>query len=98
VGTTLWLDAASGGAQALGRATGAIAKGLRADLVVLDGARPDMAGRTGDSITNAAVFSGTEGLVRDVMVGGKWRVQEGRHPHEAQAATAYAGILETLLA
>jgi formimidoylglutamate deiminase len=98
VGTTLWLEAVSGGAQALGRSSGAIAAGKRADLVVLDGSRPDLAGRTGDSLANAAVFSGSEGLVRDVMVGGKWRVQEGRHAGETEAGAAYAGVLKTLLA
>ncbi len=98
VGTTLWLEAAAGGAQAIGRACGAIAKGKRADLVVLDGARPDIAGRMGDRIANAAVFSGSEGLVRDVMVGGQWKVQQGRHPDEEAATAAYAAVLKSLLA
>lgn len=42
-----------------------------ADLVVLDSAHPDLAGRTGDTIANALVFSGATGPVRDVMIGGK---------------------------
>jgi formimidoylglutamate deiminase len=42
VGTTLWLEAAAGGA-ALGRNMGAIAPGMRADLVVLDEDHPDVA-------------------------------------------------------
>ena len=98
VGTTLWLEAASGGAQALGRAMGAIAPGHRADLVVLDAALPDLAGRSGDSIANAAVFSGSEGLVRDVMVGGRWQVRDGRHPLEASAGAAYKEAVGQLLA
>ena len=44
VGQTLWRAAAQGGAQALAQPTGAIAPGMRADLVVLD---PRRAGARG---------------------------------------------------
>ena len=98
VGTTLWLEAAAGGAQAVGRAMGAIAAGSRADFVVLDATRPDLAGRSGDRIANAAVFSGTEGLVRDVMVGGRWQIREGHHPGEADASANYTKAVKELLA
>lgn len=96
VGTTLWLEAAGGG-QALGRTMGAIAPGLRADLVVLDDADVDLAGRSGDAIANALVFSGATRLVRDVMVGGHWVVTEKRHALEASAAHAYAKSVAELL-
>ena len=98
IGTTLWLEAAAGGAQALGRKMGAIAPGHRADLVVLDGARPDLAGRSGDRIANAAVFSGSEALVRDVMVGGRWQVRSGAHSQEAEASANYTRVVKELLA
>jgi formimidoylglutamate deiminase len=98
VGTTLWLEAAAGGAQALARNMGAIAPGKRADLVVLDGAQPDLATRSGDAIANGLVFGGTPGLVRDVMVAGKWRVNQGRHAAEEAAAAGYKRALEALLA
>jgi formimidoylglutamate deiminase len=97
VGTTLWLEAAAGG-ESLGRNMGAIAPGLRADLVVLDGDHPDLAGRSGDAIANAFVFSGATNLVRDVMVGGAWTVREGRHAQEHAAASAYKRALAELLA
>jgi formimidoylglutamate deiminase len=98
VGTTLWLEAAAGGAQALGRRMGALAPGMRADLVVLDNENPDLAGRSGDAIANAFIFSGARSLVRDVMVAGRWVVQEGRHPKAQAAASAYKRVLEDLLA
>ena len=98
VGTTLWLEAAAGGAQALGRAMGAIAPGRRADLVVLDGEHPDIAGRVGDAIANAGVFSGAGDLVRDVMVAGRWRVENRRHALEGPAAERYRAALRQLLA
>jgi formimidoylglutamate deiminase len=98
VGTTLWLEAASGGAQALGRRMGAIAPGQRADLVVLDSAHVDIQGRTGDAIANALVFSGSSDLVRDVMVAGAWVVTERRHAAEEAAAEAYKRSVKQLLA
>ncbi|HYN13114.1 MAG TPA: formimidoylglutamate deiminase [Burkholderiales bacterium] len=98
VGTTLWLEAAAGGAKALGRRMGAIAPGQRADLVVLDSGHVDIHGRRGDAIANALVFSGSSGLVRDVMVGGTWVVAERRHAAEDAAAEAYKRSVKQLLA
>ena len=98
VGTTLWLEAAAGGAQAMGRKMGALSPGQRADFVVLDGEQPDLAEKSGDMITNAAIFSGTQGLVRDVMVGGRWHVRDGRHSLEDSASRDYGKAVKTLLA
>ena len=97
VGTTLWLEAAAGGAQALGREMGALAPGKRADLVVLDGEHPDLASRTGDAIANALVFSGTSGLVHDVMVAGRWVVRERQHAQQDAAARRYARAVAELV-
>ena len=96
VGTTLWLEAAAGG-RALGRRMGAIAPGMRADLVVLDAEHPDLSGRTGDAIANALIFSGATNLVRDVMVGGAWVVRDGQHARERDAANTYKRAVAELL-
>lgn len=98
VGTTLWLEALAGGAQALGRRMGALAPGMRADLVVLDPEHADLAGRSGDALANALVFSGSGDLVRDVMVGGRWVVEQKRHAAEEAAAARYKDALKLLLA
>ena len=98
VGTTLWLEAAAGGAQALGRRMGAIAPGMRADLVVLDPENPDLADKVGDAIANALIFAGGNGMVRDVMVAGRWVVREGRHRKAAAGASAYKKAIKQLLA
>jgi len=97
VGTTLWLEAAAGGAQALGREMGALAPGKRADLVVLDGEHPDLAPRTGDAIANALIFSGSQDLVRDVMVAGRWLVRERQHAQQNAAAKHYARAVAELI-
>lgn len=96
VGTTLWLEAAAGSA-ALGRDMGAIAPGVRADMVVLDADHADLAGRAGDAIANALIFSGSTGLVRDVMVGGAWVVRDRRHAYEERAQAAYVRAVTELL-
>jgi formimidoylglutamate deiminase len=97
VGTTLWLEAAAGGAQALGRRMGALAPGMRADLVVLDAEHVDLAGRGGDAIANALVFTGASDLVRDVMVAGRRVVRDKHHAGEERAAAGYRQALRALL-
>jgi formimidoylglutamate deiminase len=97
VGGTLWDAAARGGAQALGRAAGVLAPGARADLVVIDGNHVDLAGRDGDAVLDALVFGGGHGLVRDVMVGGRWVVREGRHPAREAVAARYRARVGRLL-
>ena len=91
VGTTLWLEAAAGGAQAMGRAMGAIAPGKRADLVVLEN------DQRGDAVANTFIFGGTGTTVRDVMVAGGWVVTEGHHAMEDRAKAQYARAVAELV-
>jgi formimidoylglutamate deiminase len=98
VGTNLWREAACGGAQALGRAAGAIAPGLRADLVVLDAEHVNLDGRQADRLMDALLFCGNERLVRHVMVGGKWVVRDAHHPEEAAIEARYRQVQKRLLA
>ena len=88
----------TGGALALGRNMGAIAPGQRADLVVLDGAHPDLEMRSGDGIANALIFSGNAALVRDVMVAGRWVVEARHHALQERASAGYREALSQLLA
>jgi formimidoylglutamate deiminase len=93
------LDAAwEGGARACGMAAGRIAPGQRADLIVLDGDHPLLAGRSGDDLLDSWIFAGNAGLVRDVVVGGRIIVRHGRHAREEQAAAHYKRAVERLLA
>jgi formimidoylglutamate deiminase len=79
VGATLYRAALEGGAQALARPIGRLAAGARADLLVIDGEAPTLLGKTGDRLLDACVFAGNVNPVRDVMVGGRWVVQERHH-------------------
>lgn len=94
VGATLFEKAVTGGAQALGRRTGRIEAGYRADFLVLDSSLPVMAGKWRDHILDAAIFAGGDNPVRDVMAGGKWAVRDRRHRREEQAAEGFRRVLE----
>jgi len=95
-GTRLFADALAGGAQALGRHTGTLAPGFRADLVVLDPDHPVLFGRRGERLLDSWIFSGNETSIRHVMVGGRWRVRDGRHADEEAIAERYRRAIETL--
>jgi formimidoylglutamate deiminase len=97
VGQRLYRQALAGGAQALGRPIGALEVGRRADLLVLDPDHPEVAAMPLERLLDAVVFAGNRNPVRDVMVGGQWVVQEGRHKHEARVQAAYAATVRQLL-
>jgi formimidoylglutamate deiminase len=79
VGTYLWQGALQGGAQAAGRRVGQLASGNRADLLVLDCSHPNLDGVEAQDVLGRLVFCGNDNLVRDVLAGGRWVVQGGRH-------------------
>ncbi len=97
-GRALLEGAWAGGAQASGRRLGAIRRGSRADVVVLDTDHPALVGRDEDQLLDAWVFSGEDTPVRDVMVGGAWVVEGGRHRAQEKIATAYRAVARKLAA
>ena len=97
-GAALLRAALAGGARACARPIGAIAPGLRADIVVLDPEHPALVARSGDALIDAWIFSGNDTPVRDVMVGGHWVVRDGHHVHEDQARADFTRRMRTLLA
>ena len=96
VGAGLWRAALAGGAQALGRPIGALETGARADLLVLDGNHPLLAGRAQDLLLDSLVFSGNANPLRDVMVGGRWVVRDGHHHDEEAIAARYRKTVAAL--
>ncbi|HZD06588.1 MAG TPA: formimidoylglutamate deiminase, partial [Longimicrobiales bacterium] len=92
-GRILFDAAVRGGEQALARGAGALAPGRRADLMVLDGDHPLLAGRAGDALLDTWIFSGDANVVRHVMVGGRWVVRQGRHLRRDEAAARYREAL-----
>jgi len=98
VAANLWRGAAAGGGRALGQPIGAIAEGLRADLVVLDRDAADCESLQAASILGLAMFAGNSGRVRNVLVGGRLVIEDGRHPDEQEAREAYRLSLRRLRA
>lgn len=78
-GRALYTAAARDGAEAIGRAAGALAAGQIADIVSLDARHPLLAGRADDTALDSWLFSGDGRQVRDVWVAGTLVVVEGRH-------------------
>jgi formimidoylglutamate deiminase len=95
-GALLWQQACAAGARACGRTIGAIEVGRRADIVVLDTNAALFVGRTEDTLMDTFVFGGPGSAVRDVMVGGRWLVQEGRHFAETAIAAGYRRAMQAL--
>jgi formimidoylglutamate deiminase len=92
----LWQASLEGGAQASGRRVGALEAGRRADLLVLDSAHPNMEGLHEEDVLGRLVFCGNDNLVRDVLVGGHWVVQGGRHMAQDAIAGRYRQAVHQL--
>ncbi len=98
LGGVLYRRAALGGAQALAQPVGTLAVGQRADWVVLNTDDAALTEQQGDGWLDAAIFGPARRPVRDVMVGGVWRVQQGVHPESAASLARYRATLKRLLA
>ena len=96
-GRFLFEKALAGGAQALGLGTGGLKLDSRADFLVLDHEHPLLEGRYGDTWLDGWIFSGNAPLVRDVFVGGKQVVHEGRHVEEDAIVQNFRKTLKRIL-
>jgi formimidoylglutamate deiminase len=95
-GLALWQSATAGGAQALGRRSGALAPGHRADLLVLDPNAPSLYGRRGDALIDSVIFASETSAVRDVMVGGRWVVRERHHAADQRVAATFRRTIDRI--
>jgi formimidoylglutamate deiminase len=95
-GTFLYRSAAAGGARALGLSSAGLAVGAPADIVVIDTERAAMAGAATAALIDTHVFAPRPGAVRDVMVGGQWRVRDGKHPQRAAIEAGYRAAIARL--
>jgi formimidoylglutamate deiminase len=96
VADALWLGAVAGGARASGRAIGGLAVGQQADFVVLADALFD--GLTPEQALASFVFANQRrNAVSDVWVGGRRRVQNGRHAEDETTQRAFVRARAQLL-
>jgi formimidoylglutamate deiminase len=96
-GSMLWRHACAAGTRATARNIGAIEAGRRADIVVLDTNGPLFVGREDDALIDTFIFAGNGHEVRDVMVAGRWLVQEGRHFAETAIAAGYKRAMHRIM-
>ncbi len=90
-------DLALGAASSsLAQPMGGFEPGARADLVVLDANGPVLLGHGPSTAFDAWVLSGTTNPVAHVMVGGRWRIEDGRHLGKDAIMAAYARALTEL--
>ncbi len=95
-GRVLYEGAVAGGAQAAGRASGAIAVGAWADLMALDGNHTDLIGREGDAVLDAWIFAGDDRMVAEVWSAGRHLVSAGRHARHDAITARYRTTLAAL--
>ncbi|PZQ99997.1 MAG: formimidoylglutamate deiminase [Cereibacter sphaeroides] len=95
-GRTLYEASLIGGAQAAGRASGAIRVGDWADLLALDMGAVDLEGRRGDAILDAWIFAGDDRMVSEVWSAGRHIVTAGRHPAREVITARYRAVMAGL--
>ncbi len=87
-----------GGAQALARNSGALRLGASADFLTLRADHPTLAGKAGDAILDAWIFSAGNDLVDCVWSGGLKVVQGGRHASRETIAAQFMATMRRLCA
>lgn len=98
VATALTLAAVQGGAQASGRRTGGLAVGEQADFVVLDADHIALQGLSASDMLSSHVFaSHRTSAIDTVWVGGRQRVERGRHAMHHDAAAGFVAARTQLL-
>ena len=96
VGKFLWVNAASGGARALGRNHYNPGAEDSPDLIVLDEDHPLLYGKPAQEIIDSFVFSGNDNLVKNVKAGGQWVVRDGVHVNEHGISARYKKTIKEL--
>jgi len=97
-GRALFDATLNGGAQALARRSGVLAVGASADFLTLDAGHPTLAGKSGDAILGAWIFSAGAALVDCVWSGGRKVVKSGRHASRERIAARFAATMRRLSA
>jgi formimidoylglutamate deiminase len=95
-GRLLWESAAQGGAQAAGRASGRIEVGMWADLLALDTTDLRLEGLAGDTLLDAAIFAGRDGLVTDLWSAGRHIVKDRHHIARDTVAARFRATMQRL--
>ncbi len=96
IGAALYSEALKGGARALGRATGSLAVGQRADFIALDPENPALLSKENNFIFDAMIFAGNRNPIRHVIAGGQHIVKDYHHAHEEKIFREYQKVMAKL--
>ncbi|NOK00753.1 MULTISPECIES: formimidoylglutamate deiminase [unclassified Myxococcus] len=86
------------GARSLGLATGVLEAGAPADFFTVDLNHPSLVGALPASLLPAIVLGAEKAAVRDVVVGGREVVREGRHALAEESGRAFQVLSRALYA
>ncbi|MGI9166783.1 MAG: formimidoylglutamate deiminase [Pyrinomonadaceae bacterium] len=86
------------GAQSIGAPGGELAAGRSADFFTVDLGDPSIAGASLDDLLSSIVFSLSRTAVKEVVVGGKMIVEDGRHPLQEEIVERFTILQKKLWA
>jgi len=95
-GRTMFDAVLKGGARSMNQPVGVLAPKFRADICVLDGEHPSLAGRSGEGLLDTWIFSGGNSCVKDMFVAGRHVVQERHHVDEEAIEASFRQAVRRL--
>ncbi|MFM7203372.1 MAG: formimidoylglutamate deiminase [Myxococcota bacterium] len=96
VGPLLWRMATEHGADAISQPVGRFEVGRLADAFTVDRNALELEGARLEELPELLWVAGSNACIRDVCVGGQWRIEEGQHPAEASIRAAYRQVCRRL--
>jgi formimidoylglutamate deiminase len=96
-GSALYAKALNGGAQALGRASGAIKTGLWADLAAIDIDHPALCALKPQQWLDGLIFAAPDGVITDLWSAGRHCVQASRHVARDSVVATYRQTMRNLM-
>jgi formimidoylglutamate deiminase len=84
------------GARSIGAHSGEFAPGSAADFFAVDLEDPSVAGASAADLLPSVVFSLSRAAVREVFVGGRLVVEEGRHAAQEEIVSRFAALQKRL--
>jgi formimidoylglutamate deiminase len=96
IASRLFACATTSGAESIAAPGGTLEPGGAADFFTVDLNDPSIAGASSDDLLSAIVFSLSNGAVKDVVVGGKRIVEDGRHAQQDEIVERFKTLQQKL--
>jgi formimidoylglutamate deiminase len=84
------------GAESIDSSSGTLDPGLSADFFTVDLNDPSIAGASEDDLLSSIVFSLSRTAVKDVVVGGKRIVEDGKHAQQEEIVERFKDLQQRL--